>query len=79
MLCYDYDNDGGHDFIGEFQTAVAKMSEAQNSVEVKHMGTRCVCSIVLGSTLQSRSILHQVSLRDPAYRELKYDMFAQKV
>lgn len=35
VLCYDYDNDGGHDFIGEFQTTVAKMSEAQNSVEVK--------------------------------------------
>uniref|UniRef100_A0A7N6C509 Copine-2 n=1 Tax=Anabas testudineus TaxID=64144 RepID=A0A7N6C509_ANATE len=33
VLCYDYDNDGGHDFIGEFQTTVAKMSEAQNSVE----------------------------------------------
>lgn len=37
VLCYDYDNDGGHDFIGEFQTTVAKMSEAQNSVEVKHV------------------------------------------
>lgn len=37
VLCYDYDNDGGHDFIGEFQTTVAKMSEAQNSVEVKHI------------------------------------------
>lgn len=35
VLCYDYDNDGGHDFIGEFLTTVAKMSEAQNSVEVK--------------------------------------------
>lgn len=35
VLCYDYDNDGGHDFIGEFQTTVAKMSEAQNGVEVK--------------------------------------------
>uniref|UniRef100_A0A3B5QHG9 Copine-2 n=1 Tax=Xiphophorus maculatus TaxID=8083 RepID=A0A3B5QHG9_XIPMA len=34
VLCYDYDNDGGHDFIGEFQTTVSKMSEAQNSVEV---------------------------------------------
>ncbi|XP_051237854.1 copine-2-like [Dicentrarchus labrax] len=33
VLCYDYDNDGGHDFIGEFQTTVTKMSEAQNSVE----------------------------------------------
>uniref|UniRef100_A0A672ZIU1 Copine-2 n=1 Tax=Sphaeramia orbicularis TaxID=375764 RepID=A0A672ZIU1_9TELE len=35
VLCYDYDNDGGHDFIGEFQTTVAKMSEAQSSVEVE--------------------------------------------
>ncbi|KAM7396198.1 hypothetical protein PAMP_019255 [Pampus punctatissimus] len=35
ILCYDYDNDGGHDFIGEFQTTVSKMSEAQNSVEVE--------------------------------------------
>uniref|UniRef100_A0A665UYE4 Copine-2 n=1 Tax=Echeneis naucrates TaxID=173247 RepID=A0A665UYE4_ECHNA len=35
VLCYDYDNDGGHDFIGEFQTTVSKMSEAQNSVEVE--------------------------------------------
>uniref|UniRef100_A0A8C7Z2I6 Copine-2 n=1 Tax=Oryzias sinensis TaxID=183150 RepID=A0A8C7Z2I6_9TELE len=35
VLCYDYDNDGGHDFIGEFLTTVAKMSEAQNSVEVE--------------------------------------------
>uniref|UniRef100_A0A8D0AIN9 Copine-2 n=1 Tax=Sander lucioperca TaxID=283035 RepID=A0A8D0AIN9_SANLU len=35
VLCYDYDNDGGHDFIGEFQTTAAKMSEAQNSVEVE--------------------------------------------
>uniref|UniRef100_A0A8C6WIE6 Copine-3 n=1 Tax=Neogobius melanostomus TaxID=47308 RepID=A0A8C6WIE6_9GOBI len=29
VLCYDYDNDGGHDFIGEFQTTVAKMSEVE--------------------------------------------------
>ncbi|TNN71134.1 Copine-2 [Liparis tanakae] len=35
VLCYDYDNDGGHDFIGEFQTTAAKLSEAQNSVEVE--------------------------------------------
>ncbi|KTG31762.1 hypothetical protein cypCar_00005949 [Cyprinus carpio] len=35
VLCYDYDNDGGHDFIGEFQTTVNKMSEAQNGVEVE--------------------------------------------
>ncbi|XP_055790269.1 copine-2 isoform X2 [Salvelinus fontinalis] len=34
VLCYDYDNDGSHDFIGEFQTTVTKMSEAQNSLEV---------------------------------------------
>lgn len=35
VLCYDYDNDGSHDFIGEFQTTVTKMSEAQNSLEVR--------------------------------------------
>ncbi|XP_067905685.1 copine-2 isoform X1 [Heterodontus francisci] len=35
ILCYDYDNDGGHDFIGESQTTVAKMSEANNSTEVE--------------------------------------------
>uniref|UniRef100_A0A8C8JCJ5 Copine-2 n=1 Tax=Oncorhynchus tshawytscha TaxID=74940 RepID=A0A8C8JCJ5_ONCTS len=35
VLCYDYDNDGGHDFIGEFQTTVNKMSEAQNSLEIE--------------------------------------------
>uniref|UniRef100_A0A8C2Z5T1 Copine-3 n=1 Tax=Cyclopterus lumpus TaxID=8103 RepID=A0A8C2Z5T1_CYCLU len=29
VLCYDYDNDGGHDFIGEFQTTAAKMSEVE--------------------------------------------------
>uniref|UniRef100_A0AAR2L774 Copine-2 n=1 Tax=Pygocentrus nattereri TaxID=42514 RepID=A0AAR2L774_PYGNA len=29
VLCYDYDNDGGHDFIGEFQTTVTKMSEVE--------------------------------------------------
>ncbi|XP_038873390.1 copine-2-like isoform X2 [Salvelinus namaycush] len=34
VLCYDYDNDGSPDFIGEFQTTVTKMSEAQNSLEV---------------------------------------------
>uniref|UniRef100_A0AAR2K2M2 Copine-2 n=1 Tax=Pygocentrus nattereri TaxID=42514 RepID=A0AAR2K2M2_PYGNA len=40
VLCYDYDNDGGHDFIGEFQTTVTKMSEAQNSVEVSCLKTK---------------------------------------
>ncbi|XP_078067145.1 copine-2 [Mustelus asterias] len=35
ILCYDYDNDGGHDFIGESQTTVAKMSEANSSTEVE--------------------------------------------
>uniref|UniRef100_A0A673JD78 Copine-3 n=1 Tax=Sinocyclocheilus rhinocerous TaxID=307959 RepID=A0A673JD78_9TELE len=35
VLCYDYDNDGGHDFIGEFQTTINKISEAQNGVEVE--------------------------------------------
>uniref|UniRef100_A0A8C1IFY6 Copine-2 n=1 Tax=Cyprinus carpio TaxID=7962 RepID=A0A8C1IFY6_CYPCA len=55
VLCYDYDNDGGHDFIGEFQTTVNKMSEAQNGVEVglpsintveihnfQNVGTKCI-------------------------------------
>lgn len=37
VLCYDYDNDGGHDFIGECETTVTKMSEANDVVEVdKH-------------------------------------------
>uniref|UniRef100_A0A8C5C9U0 Copine-2 n=1 Tax=Gadus morhua TaxID=8049 RepID=A0A8C5C9U0_GADMO len=31
VLCYDYDNDGGHDFIGEFQTTVTKMSHASTT------------------------------------------------
>ena len=43
VLCYDYDNDGGHDFIGEFQTTVSKMSEAQNSVEVKNLTSLWFC------------------------------------
>lgn len=34
VVCYDYDNDGGHDFIGEFQTSVAKMCEAQDALVV---------------------------------------------
>lgn len=55
VLCYDYDNDGGHDFIGEFQTTANKMSEAQNAMEVglpsintvenhdfQNVGTKCV-------------------------------------
>ncbi|XP_059848668.1 copine-2 isoform X2 [Hypanus sabinus] len=35
ILCYDYDNDGGHDFIGECETTVTKMSEAGDSGEVE--------------------------------------------
>ncbi|XP_067853881.1 copine-2 isoform X1 [Heptranchias perlo] len=35
ILCYDYDNDGGHDFIGESQTTVTKMCAANNSAEVE--------------------------------------------
>uniref|UniRef100_A0A8C2JQL4 Copine-2 n=1 Tax=Cyprinus carpio TaxID=7962 RepID=A0A8C2JQL4_CYPCA len=35
VLCYDYDNDGGHDFIGEFQTTINKMSKEQDGVEVE--------------------------------------------
>lgn len=33
-MCYDYDSDGGHDFIGEFQTSVARMCEAQDAFPV---------------------------------------------
>ncbi|KAL4657035.1 copine-2-like [Arapaima gigas] len=36
VICYDYDNDGGHDFIGEFYTTVSKMIEAQNSQEFRY-------------------------------------------
>uniref|UniRef100_A0A670YGA3 Copine-2 n=1 Tax=Pseudonaja textilis TaxID=8673 RepID=A0A670YGA3_PSETE len=32
IVCYDYDNDGGHDFIGEFQTSVDTMCK-DGSVE----------------------------------------------
>uniref|UniRef100_A0A8C1DZR4 Copine-2 n=1 Tax=Cyprinus carpio carpio TaxID=630221 RepID=A0A8C1DZR4_CYPCA len=46
VLCYDYDNDGGHDFIGEFQTTVNKMSEAQNGVEVGLECERVVTCVV---------------------------------
>ncbi|XP_048886532.1 copine-2-like isoform X2 [Brienomyrus brachyistius] len=35
VICSDFDNDGGHDFIGEFYTTVTRMAEAQNSVEVE--------------------------------------------
>ncbi|NXD72272.1 CPNE2 protein, partial [Eolophus roseicapillus] len=31
VVCYDYDSDGGHDFIGEFQTSVARMCDAQDA------------------------------------------------
>ncbi|NXP16604.1 CPNE2 protein, partial [Scytalopus superciliaris] len=31
VICYDYDSDGGHDFIGEFQTSVARLCEAQDA------------------------------------------------
>jgi len=34
VTCYDYDSDGGHDFIGEFQTSVARMCEAQDAFPV---------------------------------------------
>uniref|UniRef100_A0A8C2JTK6 Copine-2 n=1 Tax=Cyprinus carpio TaxID=7962 RepID=A0A8C2JTK6_CYPCA len=55
VLCYDYDNDGGHDFIGEFQTTINKMSKEQDGVEVglpsiktveihnfQNVGTKCL-------------------------------------
>uniref|UniRef100_A0A6I8N303 Copine-2 n=1 Tax=Ornithorhynchus anatinus TaxID=9258 RepID=A0A6I8N303_ORNAN len=35
VMCYDYDNDGGHDFIGEFQTSVEKMCEAQDGLALE--------------------------------------------
>ncbi|MGH0144725.1 UNVERIFIED_CONTAM: hypothetical protein FKN15_011409 [Acipenser sinensis] len=35
IMCYDYDNDGGHDFIGEFTTTVSKMCEVQNTTEIE--------------------------------------------
>ncbi|XP_017654115.2 copine-2 isoform X2 [Nannospalax galili] len=35
VMCYDYDNDGGHDFIGEFQTSVLQMTEAQDGVPLE--------------------------------------------
>ncbi|XP_061449729.1 copine-2 isoform X2 [Rhineura floridana] len=35
IVCHDYDNDGGHDFIGELQTSVAKMCEAQDAFVVE--------------------------------------------
>lgn len=38
VMCYDYDNDGGHDFIGEFQTSVSQMREARDGIPV-----RCTC------------------------------------
>ncbi|XP_074865220.1 copine-2 isoform X2 [Carettochelys insculpta] len=34
VMCYDYDSDGGHDFIGEFETSVAKMCEAQDTCPI---------------------------------------------
>ncbi|XP_061404768.1 LOW QUALITY PROTEIN: copine-3-like [Lethenteron reissneri] len=36
VTCYDYDSDGGHDFIGEFQTSVTQMLEAQSGKEVDY-------------------------------------------
>lgn len=35
VMCYDYDSNGGHDFIGEFQTSVLQMSEARDGVPVR--------------------------------------------
>lgn len=34
VVCYDYDSDGGHDFIGELQTSVARLCEAQDASPV---------------------------------------------
>ncbi|XP_023603197.1 copine-2 isoform X2 [Myotis lucifugus] len=35
VICYDYDNDGGHDFIGEFQTSVSQMCDARDGVPLE--------------------------------------------
>ncbi|XP_027794974.1 copine-2 isoform X2 [Marmota flaviventris] len=35
VMCYDYDNDGGHDFIGEFQTSVSQMCMARDGVPLE--------------------------------------------
>lgn len=35
VMCYDYDSNGGHDFIGEFQTSVLQMNEARDGVPVR--------------------------------------------
>ncbi|XP_069822105.1 copine-2 [Dendropsophus ebraccatus] len=35
IVCFDYDNDGGHDFIGEFQTTAIKMCEAREGMSVE--------------------------------------------
>ncbi|MBZ3889989.1 Copine-2 [Sciurus carolinensis] len=35
VMCYDYDNDGGHDFIGEFQTSVSQMCAARDGVPLE--------------------------------------------
>jgi len=52
-MCYDYDSDGGHDFIGEFQTSVARMCEAQDAFPVSadtfsgQNGARAVVAMLL--------------------------------
>lgn len=72
VLCYDYDNDGGHDFIGEFLTTVAKMSEAQNSVEVKSWhGCNCVFFIKALKCFQKSSIFFKLhSLKNPSSQKV---------
>lgn len=35
VMCYDYDSNGGHDFIGEFQTSVLQMNEARDGIPVR--------------------------------------------
>uniref|UniRef100_A0AAY5F4B3 Copine-2 n=1 Tax=Electrophorus electricus TaxID=8005 RepID=A0AAY5F4B3_ELEEL len=50
VLCYDYDNDGGHDFIGEFYTTVTKMNEAQNSTRT-YRGLRAWWGSVRGKVI----------------------------
>uniref|UniRef100_A0AAY4DNZ3 C2 domain-containing protein n=1 Tax=Denticeps clupeoides TaxID=299321 RepID=A0AAY4DNZ3_9TELE len=45
VLCYDYDNDGGHDFIGEFQTTVTKMSESPSPLST-YNGLKSIMDLI---------------------------------
>lgn len=56
VMCYDYDNDGGHDFIGEFQTSVSQMREARDGIPVRRM---CVTLRPQQGTREGRRLLNQ--------------------